>query len=269
MKIEDGQTLIGDAIIGADGNGSISHLEVKPYASPFPCGKNYYRWTIPMERIHSDPETRTLLDEAGQGSVITDRDKRLVIYPCRSNTAMNFAAFLPRSDGLVTPIGRRFYSRGDAMLSADREAEKYPLCRKDLIQTSFAEAFPAPRQVLSFAKEEEIKVWQLVDMEPLQSWTADKVDLTGDAAHPFMPFLGQGGAMAVEDAVSLARFLPARTEADDVPERLKLLERIRHDGANYIQGETRLRGMGSASKPVVERLRVRAALMYIQAGMGI
>lgn len=32
-----------------------------------------------------------------------------------------------------------------------------------------------------------IKVWQLMDMEKLPSWTIGKLALLGDAAHPFTP----------------------------------------------------------------------------------
>jgi salicylate hydroxylase len=37
--------------------------------------------------------------------------------------------------------------------------------------------------------------------------------LTGDAAHPLLPFLAQGGAMAIEDAAVLAAQLPSPENA--------------------------------------------------------
>jgi len=36
---------------------------------------------------------------------------------------------------------------------------------------------------------------------------ADPVTLIGDAAHPMLPFLAQGGAMAIEDAAVLGQYL--------------------------------------------------------------
>ena len=51
--------------------------------------------------------------------------------------------------------------------------------------------------------------WGLYDRAPLDSWTLGRVAVMGDAAHPMTPFLGQGAAMAVEDAVVLARSLEA------------------------------------------------------------
>ena len=46
--------------------------------------------------------------------------------------------------------------------------------------------------------------WALHTMPPQRHWTRGLVALLGDAAHPILPFLAQGGAMALEDAVVLA-----------------------------------------------------------------
>ena len=49
--------------------------------------------------------------------------------------------------------------------------------------------------------------WALFDRKPLSQWTAGRVALMGDAAHPMLPFLAQGAAMAVEDAWVLAEVI--------------------------------------------------------------
>jgi salicylate hydroxylase len=46
--------------------------------------------------------------------------------------------------------------------------------------------------------------WALYDVPPLKSWGDGPVTLLGDAAHPMLPFLAQGAAMAIEDAAVLA-----------------------------------------------------------------
>ena len=46
-----------------------------------------------------------------------------------------------------------------------------------------------------------------------QSWGQGPVTLLGDAAHPMLPYLAQGAAMAIEDAAVLAQCL-ARTIDD-------------------------------------------------------
>ncbi len=50
----------------------------------------------------------------------------------------------------------------------------------------------------------EWRKWALSDPAPFASWTNGRVVLAGDAAHPVLPFLAQGGGLALEDAVVLA-----------------------------------------------------------------
>ena len=57
--------------------------------------------------------------------------------------------------------------------------------------------------------------WGLFDRDPLPKWTVGRVTLLGDAAHPMLPFLGMGAAMAIEDAVVLARCLAASAAFDE------------------------------------------------------
>ena len=51
--------------------------------------------------------------------------------------------------------------------------------------------------------------WALYSREPLDKWIAGRVCLLGDAAHPMSPFFGMGAAMAIEDALILARCFEA------------------------------------------------------------
>jgi salicylate hydroxylase len=46
--------------------------------------------------------------------------------------------------------------------------------------------------------------WALYDLPPLRRWGDGPVTLLGDAAHPMLPFMAQGAAMAIEDAAVLA-----------------------------------------------------------------
>jgi salicylate hydroxylase len=49
--------------------------------------------------------------------------------------------------------------------------------------------------------------WALFDRQPLAKWVDGRVALLGDAAHPMLPFMAQGAAMAVEDGWVLATHL--------------------------------------------------------------
>lgn len=46
--------------------------------------------------------------------------------------------------------------------------------------------------------------WPLCSVDPTAEWTRGRIALVGDAAHSMLPFLAQGGAMAIEDATELA-----------------------------------------------------------------
>jgi salicylate hydroxylase len=54
--------------------------------------------------------------------------------------------------------------------------------------------------------------WALYDLPPLDQWGNGPVTLLGDAAHPMLPFLAQGAAMAIEDAAILADNMARRPD---------------------------------------------------------
>ena len=81
-------------------------------------------------------------------------------------------------------------------------------------------------------------------MEQLPTFINDRLALIGDAAHPFLPHLAQGGSMAIEDAVALSTML-SKCGASEVPARLELYNKARYERASRIQEYTRLAGKDS------------------------
>lgn len=82
------------------------------------------------------------------------------------------------------------------------------------------------------------QVWSLFDRPRLQSLAKGRLALIGDAAHPTLPFLAQGGAMAIEDAAVMAELL-ARSPDDPIKAlgaydkaRMKRTERIQKEARN-------------------------------------
>jgi 2-polyprenyl-6-methoxyphenol hydroxylase-like FAD-dependent oxidoreductase len=71
-------------------------------------------------------------------------------------------------------------------------------------ETLFRLHFPQWIGLLQHTHPEEILRTDLSDLRPLPRWSSGRVGLIGDAAHATTPNLGQGGAMAVEDALALA-----------------------------------------------------------------
>jgi salicylate hydroxylase len=75
--------------------------------------------------------------------------------------------------------------------------------------------------------------WGLFDRDPLPEWSKGRITLLGDAAHPTLPFLGQGAAMAIEDAFALARAM-AR-DRQNFSQALQEYEHIRMPRTTRIQ----------------------------------
>jgi salicylate hydroxylase len=66
------------------------------------------------------------------------------------------------------------------------------------------------------------------------------VTLIGDAAHPMLPFLAQGAAMAIEDAAVLADML--QRYGDDPADALRAYEGARHHRTARAQRAARRQG---------------------------
>lgn len=82
--------------------------------------------------------------------------------------------------------------------------------------------------------------WALYRLAPLPRWTAGRVTLMGDAAHPMLPYLAQGGVLALEDALVCGKCLAAHTGKE--AEALSLFESLRRKRAARVQALSRRQG---------------------------
>jgi salicylate hydroxylase len=117
----------------------------------------------------------------------------IVTYPMRGGKLLNFAASVERSDWT-----NESWSETGTVVE----------CLRD-----FPGWHPDIREVIG-AVEIPYK-WALLARDPLPRWSAGRVSLLGDAAHPLLPFLGQGANMAIEDGMVLARCLDAEAGIAD------------------------------------------------------
>ena len=85
--------------------------------------------------------------------------------------------------------------------------------------------------------------WALYDREPIPRWTRGRVTLLGDAAHPMLPYLGQGACQALEDAAVLATAL--RAKPGDPVAALARYERTRRPRASRVVLTARERGLSN------------------------
>jgi salicylate hydroxylase len=94
-----------------------------------------------------------------------------------------------------------------------------------------------------FAASQTWYKWALYDRDPIPRWTRGPVTVLGDAAHPMLPYLGQGACQAIEDGAVLAAALSA--EASDPVTGLARYERTRRPRASRVVLASRERGLSN------------------------
>ena len=208
------QSLPFDLVIGADGLRSQlrGHLDAAPLR---PGRAAAWRALVPSEAV----------PEALQGPATglwLGRGRHVVHYPVRGGRFVNVVAVVPEAVGdedwgrLGEPAILRAHFRGCAG----------PL--RDLLG--------APDSWL---------VWSLADRAVARPLAAGRVALIGDAAHPVLPYLAQGAALAIEDAAVLRRALTDHAEipaalaayaADRIARVRRVQKAARGNGRTYHAG---------------------------------
>ena len=94
-----------------------------------------------------------------------------------------------------------------------------------------------------FAASQTWYKWALYDRDPIPRWTRGRVTVLGDAAHPMLPYLGQGACQAIEDGAVLATALSAETS--DPVTGLARYERTRRPRASRVVLAARERGLSN------------------------
>ena len=85
-------------------------------------------------------------------------------------------------------------------------------------------------------------------------WHQGRVVLVGDAAHAAPPHMGEGGAMAMEDAVVLAELLRSAATVESALERYAARRRPR---AQWVQEQSRIAARAWVLPPAVRDAALR------------
>jgi len=196
----------GIALIGADGLWSTLRTRLGERRAPRFARRTAWRAVVPAAGLTD--EFRESVTGLWLG-----RDAHLVHYPVKGGREINIVAIV-RDD---------WHEPGWS--APGRQGE---------LATRFAGFAPQARALI--AVPDRWQKWALFDRRPGRPRTRDPVTLIGDAAHPMLPFLAQGGAMAIEDAAVLASCL-GRDE--DVVRALRTYERTRRTRVARAQREAR------------------------------
>lgn len=112
--------------------------------------------------------------------------------------------------------------------------------RKKTAMELFKDWWQPVQEVIRSTEESDILTHDIFDRRPLNTWTKGKATLLGDAAHPMLPNLGQGGAQAMEDAIVLARCL--KENPHDIGKACRQYEDIRIPRTKKIVRGSRMMG---------------------------
>ena len=111
--------------------------------------------------------------------------------------------------------------------------------RKRELQQAFAGWHRPITDLIAATDEDGIMKHGAYDRAPLRRWSERMVTLLGDAAHPCTPNLGQGGCMALEDALVLAKCV---TREATIAVALRRYESLRCERTRHIQQRSLLMG---------------------------
>jgi salicylate hydroxylase len=208
----DGDVCEAELLIGADGARSAVRGALFDDKPPVFAGQIAYRCLIPTDRAAPYLGGVNAMVSIGAGRIFNR-------YLIRKRTLLNVIGIV-QSD--VWP----------------EEGWNTPATAQE-----FAHAFDGfHEQVLSLircAPTGHLIKWGLFVRPPIATWSAGRVVLLGDAAHPILPFLGLGGALAIEDGIVLARAL---TEASGFEQAFSAYERARKPRVETVRTQSIVQG---------------------------
>lgn len=122
-------------------------------------------------------------------------------------------------------------------------------------KTDFLESFEGWNDdLISMAmSSERLYKWGIFERTLPKTLYNGRAILLGDAAHPMVPFLGQGGCLAIEDAYCLSSLI---NQIGDLEEVLSIFDEMRNNRSRWIQKRSRLQGnFNHISNPLLTPIR--------------
>ena len=204
LTFTDGTWADADAVVGADGVHSTVLEILFGSGEPRFTGQVAYRATYRSQLLGTEIDDRVKWWGPGR-HIVTYK-----VNPRRDE--VYFIASTPEPDFKI----ESWSARGDL----------------EQMRAAFTGFHPQARVILDACPE--VRKWALVERDPLVRWSEGRIVLIGDACHPMLPYMAQGGSAAIEDAVVLARCLEG-TGLDGFSDAFRRFEQNRKDRTSRIQ----------------------------------
>jgi salicylate hydroxylase len=211
-RFADGSVVHADLLIGADGSRSAVRRALFDADDPQFSGQVAFRCLVPIDRA---------VPFMGRGNAVVS-----------IGAARMFHRYLVRGGTLVNVIG---IGQNDRWR---QEGWNTPALPSEFL-AEYADFHPDVTGLIAAAPADSLIKWGLFVRPPLTQWSKGRVLLLGDAAHPILPFLGLGAALAIEDGVVLARALAA---AHDLPAALSAYHAARLERVEMVRTQTLRQG---------------------------
>lgn len=209
LHFENGSSVRADVVLGADGVRSRVREQLFGKDQPRFTGYMAFRGLVPSASLPAGVIEPTSCLSTGPGRSFTR-------YLVRGGSLVNFVGLTERDD---------WREEGWSIRATVKE-----------MLEEYADWYDDVRTIIAATPPDGLFKWALFDREPLSDWTKGRVSLIGDAAHPMLPFLGQGAAMGIEDGMVVARAFAA---ASSMEEALKRYVEARLPRANWVMLESR------------------------------
>lgn len=209
LRFENGVTAEADVVLAADGVRSRIRSALFGAETPRFTGYVAYRGLVPFASLSAGVVEPTSCLSTGPGRSFTR-------YLVRGGSLVNFVGLIERDDW-------------------QEEGWSIRATVEEMLQ-EYAGWYEGVRAIIRATPAGQLFKWALFDRQPLPEWTRGRVTLIGDAAHPMLPFLGQGAAMGIEDGMVIARAFAA---AGSLDEALRRYVEARLPRANWVMQESR------------------------------
>ncbi|KAJ6576124.1 FAD/NAD(P)-binding domain-containing protein, partial [Mycena vulgaris] len=249
LTLKNGEVHQADVIIGADGIHSAMRTSVLGYEQIAPVsGRAAFRCLLDMSKADGRAEFNWLTSgpPGPRGVRAYDGSGRyLFMYLCRDNTVLNIVAHHPD-------------------LRDQDSFNKFPHwtapSTKEALLRAFEDYAPQFTGLLALV-DGPVHLWQIRALPCLPTWVRGRSVLIGDAAHAKFPTIGQGAAMSLEDAVTIACLVPRGTAAAEVPARLEAYQTLRKARGEFVLTESVEQVTDLAKRGLYGRSREMQALI--------